>query len=117
MDDPVPTYTHLVKKLANDYSNLAYLHVVEPDEYTEREGFKNDSSEFIRKIWSPRPYLSASGYNPEKAIKAADANDNTAIVFGKWFISNVCNTLSRSADKTRKSIDVDMISARPPRSH
>ena len=30
MDDPLPTFTYLVKELADKHSSLAYLHVVEP---------------------------------------------------------------------------------------
>lgn len=43
MDNPVPTFSHAVSRLAEQYSNLAYLHVVEPrgngsEERTVREG-------------------------------------------------------------------------------
>lgn len=88
MKDPVPQYTYLVEKLAENHPELAYLHIVEPDP-THNGGFVGDSSDFIRKIWAPKPYLAANGYSPESAIKDADANENVAIVFGKWFISNV----------------------------
>ena len=30
MDEPKPTFSHLVKELADKYTNLAYIHVVEP---------------------------------------------------------------------------------------
>ena len=30
MVDPIPTFSYLIRKIANDYPNLAYLHLVEP---------------------------------------------------------------------------------------
>ena len=30
MEDPIPTFTYLVSKAAEDYPELAYIHVVEP---------------------------------------------------------------------------------------
>lgn len=100
MEDPVPTYTHLVQKLRDNHPELAYIHVVESDPTIP----SGDSSEFIRKIWAPKAYLSANGYNPESAVKEADANDNLAVVFGKWFISNVRMLEIRTERTTLTSI-------------
>ena len=30
MEDPIPTFSYLVKRLAEDFPELAYLHVIEP---------------------------------------------------------------------------------------
>lgn len=30
MEDPIPTFSYAVTQLANQFSNLAYLHAVEP---------------------------------------------------------------------------------------
>ena len=30
MEDPIPTFSHLVRRLADDFPELAYLHVIEP---------------------------------------------------------------------------------------
>ena len=30
MKDPVPTFTYLVSRLAEEHPNLAYLHLIEP---------------------------------------------------------------------------------------
>lgn len=84
MADPIPTFTHVIKELARQFPDLAYLHVTEA--YGQNT---TDSIDFARKIWQPRPFISAGGYNSKSAIAAADATD-AAIGFGRWFISNVC---------------------------
>lgn len=30
MKEPIPTYTYLINRLAGQFNNLTYLHVVEP---------------------------------------------------------------------------------------
>lgn len=88
MDDPIPTFSYLLEKLRDDFPRLAYVHIIEP--HPESVSGRNDeSTDFARKIWSPRPYFAAQGFTPESAIKAAEETDGVAVVFGKWFISNV----------------------------
>ncbi|KAK7032513.1 hypothetical protein VNI00_013082 [Paramarasmius palmivorus] len=75
MEDPKPTFGHLVCQLKEDYPKLSYIHVVEPrikgDKSVEycAEGASND---FLRDIWAPRPYISAGGYSRETALEQAE---------------------------------------------
>ncbi len=120
MADPVPTFTYLVTKLAQDHPDLAFLHQVEPGlaggwdidakigevrgdpslssssvalTFMDRAAQSND---FIRKIWLPRPLISAGRYTRESAIaRAEETGELTA--FGRLFISNVrCLSPSRA---------------------
>jgi 2,4-dienoyl-CoA reductase-like NADH-dependent reductase (Old Yellow Enzyme family) len=46
------------------------------------------TNDFIRKIWSPRPLISAGGYTRELAIDTAETKGDL-IAVGRLFISNV----------------------------
>ncbi|KAI0742949.1 NADH:flavin oxidoreductase/NADH oxidase [Daedaleopsis nitida] len=89
MSDPVPTFSYLVSRLAADHPNLSYLHVVEPGlaGNLDIDPQAGESNEFIRKIWSPRPLVSAGGYTREKAIKVAEETGQL-IAFGRAYSSN-----------------------------
>ncbi|KAI9058706.1 NADH:flavin oxidoreductase/NADH oxidase [Trametes sanguinea] len=89
MSDPVPTFTYLISRLRTDHPDLAYVHVVEPgisgaSDCSLREG---ESNEFIRKIWQPRPLISAGGYTRDKALQVAEETGQL-IAFGRPFVSN-----------------------------
>ncbi|CAE6501883.1 unnamed protein product [Rhizoctonia solani] len=93
MQDPIPTFSYVVQELSQRYSDLAYIHFVEST--MEEQSTKGtqpieqiESNDFARDIWSPRTFLSAGGYDAEKAEEAANKHENTAIVFGRYFISN-----------------------------
>ncbi|KAF9025579.1 NADH:flavin oxidoreductase/NADH oxidase [Hymenopellis radicata] len=91
MDDPKPTYTYLVTQIKERFPNLAYIHVVEPrvSGVFTRETFPKEwSNDFIREIWSPRPLITAGGYERETAIEAADKTPGNLIAFGRHFIAN-----------------------------
>ncbi|CAL1711105.1 unnamed protein product [Somion occarium] len=108
MKDPVPTFTYFVSRLAQLHPTLAYLHVVEPraagaDDRVPKEGESND---FIRAIWSPRPFISAGGFTRDLAIEAADTKGEL-IAFGRHFIANpdlprrlIANVLLNSYDRS-----------------
>ncbi|CAE6528783.1 unnamed protein product [Rhizoctonia solani] len=87
MQDPIPTYSYVVKELARRHSDLAYIHFIESrmDENPVELGYSND---FARELWSPRPFLNAGGYNAESAQEAVDKFENNAVVFDRYFISN-----------------------------
>jgi NADPH2 dehydrogenase len=93
MKNPIPTYSYLVEKVKELYSNLAYLSVIEPrteadpDFGQAPDNTKEASNEFIRKIWSPRPLILAGGFVRQTAIDKAE--DGTLISFGRHFIANV----------------------------
>jgi len=65
MKDPKHTYAYLVTQFKERFPNLAYIHVVEPIA-------DDDSNDFIRDIWSPRPIISAGGYTLAKALPVAE---------------------------------------------
>ncbi|KAI0686453.1 hypothetical protein BC835DRAFT_1288004 [Cytidiella melzeri] len=91
MEDPKPTYEYLVKQLTERYPRLAFLDVVEPgingnivslDQLSIEQ-----SNDFIRSIWSPRPLVSAGGYTRDRAMQVADIKGDL-IAFGHLFIAN-----------------------------
>jgi NADPH2 dehydrogenase len=55
--------------------------------------FKKDN-DFLREIWSPRPFISAGGYTRELAIDTAETKGDL-IAVGRLFISNVCINVSK----------------------
>ncbi|KAI0633057.1 NADH:flavin oxidoreductase/NADH oxidase [Trametes polyzona] len=89
MEDPIPTFTYFVSKIAEEFPDFGYLHLVEPGlagggDIVAREGESND---FIRKLWLPRPLITAGRYTRESAIaRAEETGELTA--FGRLFISN-----------------------------
>ena len=86
MEDPIPTFTHLIKSLPQD---LAYLHLVESriSGNADVPDNKLELTNFAREIWNG-VFLTAGGYRTESAVQAADNNDKTAVVIGRYFISN-----------------------------
>ncbi|KAI0331395.1 NADH:flavin oxidoreductase/NADH oxidase [Cubamyces sp. BRFM 1775] len=89
MTDPIPTFTYMVSHLVSDYPNLAYLHVVEPgiSGGTDGVAHPDESNDFIRKIWLPRPLVSVGGYTRDKALRVAEQTGQL-IAFGRAFVSN-----------------------------
>ena len=89
LDDPIPQYTYLVNKIVELYPDLAYIHVTEPRIAgdTIRDP-KDESNDFIRAIWAPRPLISAGGYDRTLAIEVADTKGDI-IAFGRHYIANV----------------------------
>lgn len=81
MDDPIPQFSHFVSRLAESHPNLAYLHVVE-------SAYPNESIDFLRNIWKPRPFISCGGYTADTATERAN-NDGDLVAFGHYFLSNV----------------------------
>ncbi|KDQ09260.1 hypothetical protein BOTBODRAFT_137897 [Botryobasidium botryosum FD-172 SS1] len=84
MADPLPDFKYLVRQIVDRHPNLAYLHLIEPD---DKSGSSSDSNEILRKMWQPRPYLANGQYDAQSGLKAAEELD-VAAVYGRWFISN-----------------------------
>ena len=96
MKNPIPQFSQLVRELATQHPNLAYLHAVEArvDGHKEIELIQTtDSLDFIREIWRPtdRPFLVAGGFTPESALEnmSKPEYENDMIVFGRLFLANV----------------------------
>ncbi|KAI0830333.1 hypothetical protein BC628DRAFT_1357469 [Trametes gibbosa] len=89
MDDPIPTFSYLVSRIAEKFPDLAFLHLVEPglaggSDIDAKEGESND---FIRKLWLPRPLITAGRYTRESAIARCEETGEL-VAFGRLFISN-----------------------------
>lgn len=92
MKDPIPTFSYLVAAIKSRFPDLAYIHIVEPRISGAQTADESDSAEesndFIRELWAPRPLVSAGGYTREDAIKTSEAKGDF-IAMGRYFISNV----------------------------
>ncbi|KAI0288226.1 NADH:flavin oxidoreductase/NADH oxidase [Russula brevipes] len=89
---PVATFSYLVSELRRRHPNFGYLHVVEPrirggsdrlDSYVEEE-----SNDFLRDIWTGKPWISAGGFTRDSALKQADERGEL-VAFGRYYTSNV----------------------------
>ncbi|KIJ46846.1 hypothetical protein M422DRAFT_206127 [Sphaerobolus stellatus SS14] len=97
IEDPVPQFSYLLEKIREAYPKFSYVHFVEPDHG------RTGSNDVFRKIWAPRPFLSAShtaerpsgwaaesSINPattiEAVLKAAEKGD--IIALGRYFLAN-----------------------------
>ncbi|VDB93765.1 unnamed protein product [Peniophora sp. CBMAI 1063] len=92
MPDPIPTFTALVKNLAEHQPKLAYLHFIEPrisgGSETEPVG-EDESNDFVRELWDPRPLMLAGGFNRETAlVKVESGEKNVVVAMGRWYTSN-----------------------------
>ncbi|KAI0702828.1 NADH:flavin oxidoreductase/NADH oxidase [Cerioporus squamosus] len=89
MKDPMPTFTYLASQVLERHPDIAYLHVVEPGlaGAYDAEAHQGESNDFLRKLWLPRPFISAGRYTRESAIKRADETGEL-IAFGRRFIAN-----------------------------
>ncbi|KAA1472760.1 FMN-linked oxidoreductase [Dentipellis sp. KUC8613] len=93
MKDPYPTFTHLVTRLRDLYPSLMYLHFIEPrmdgsdDVFAAMTPEIGSANDFARRIWAPRPFVSAGGFTRETALHVAEKYGDV-IVFGRHFVSN-----------------------------
>lgn len=98
MTDPRPQFSYYVQQLKERQPDLAYIHVIEPSisGVMDVEAGENESNDFLREIWAPKPYIAGGGYTRESAIQRSEKTHDL-IAMGRWFISNVssmrCNTL------------------------
>lgn len=90
MKDPIPTFSYMIETIRDRYPDFGYIHLVEPRIYgaVDIEIKQGQTNEVFRKLWGSKVYLTAGGYKKEDALKAAET-DNTLVVFGRYFISNV----------------------------
>ncbi|KAH9945547.1 NADH:flavin oxidoreductase/NADH oxidase [Amylocystis lapponica] len=89
MADPEPTFSYLVERLVEKHSDLAYVHVIEPrvSGAADRNVLQGESNDFIRKLWAPRPLVSAGGHTRRTALEAAE-RPGELVAFGRLFIAN-----------------------------
>ncbi len=89
-DDPVPTYTYLIKQLAR--LRLAYLHLIEPRASGAGQADVDhqnvpSASALFRPYW-PNVLIAAGNYSPETGWSAVAGGQADAIAFGRHFIAN-----------------------------
>lgn len=86
MDDPIPQFSDLVKKLSK--FNLAYIHVVESRVTGNMDTESDGSNDFVYDIWKG-PLLVAGGYKPDSAKRVVEEHKDrdVVVVFGRYFIS------------------------------
>ncbi len=106
MDDPAPQFIHFISELADRFPGMAYIHLPEPraagNQYQDVPA--GVSLDFARKAWkkSGGAFFSAGGHSAKSALTHFDVEgrENEAVVFGRYFIANVC---SSSLRETRRS--------------
>lgn len=93
MRDPIPQFTNFITGLRE--IGLAYIHLVNPRIKGDNDGdatHEVESLDFAFDAWNEaNPVLVAGGYTPETAKEAIDktyADQNVAIVFGRYFLAN-----------------------------
>ncbi|KAJ8495925.1 hypothetical protein ONZ45_g12649 [Pleurotus djamor] len=91
MKDPKPTFSYFVSELARRFPDLSYIHVVEPRVATgeavdDSSLASHEENDFLRQIWSPRPFIAAGGYTRELSLKAAEKGDIISV--GRHFLAN-----------------------------
>ncbi|KXN83313.1 putative inactive dehydrogenase EasA [Leucoagaricus sp. SymC.cos] len=93
MPDPIPQFSHLVSSIKQEFPDFGYIHIIEPrvaadEDYEAGIHRGRAANDFLRNIWSPKPYIASGGYNREEAIRRADERENELVAFGRRFIAN-----------------------------
>ncbi|TFK37193.1 hypothetical protein BDQ12DRAFT_699175 [Crucibulum laeve] len=97
MEDPIPQFSHFISSVKESHPNLSYIHLAEPrtngiEGHRQSDGYFNDtekaSNDFIRKIWLPKPLITAGGYTRANALKRAEESEGEIIAFGRDFLAN-----------------------------
>lgn len=91
-EDSYATWGYVVKKLQEEYSDLAFLDMVEPRAVLFDDSYDFNQKESLnpfRKVWKG-PIVTTGGYtyNPKVAFEVAEKNPNNLAGFGRLFISN-----------------------------
>jgi NADPH2 dehydrogenase len=91
MENPEPQFAYLAEQLKK--LGLAYIHIIEARIVQPDPDNRDAASvDFILDVWGDTsPVFLAGGYKPDGAYKAVDEehkDQDIAIVFGRYFISN-----------------------------
>ncbi|KAJ4495806.1 hypothetical protein C8J55DRAFT_494939 [Lentinula edodes] len=89
MKHPIPLFSYVVAELKKRFPNLAYLHAVEPrvSVIDDRTPDSDESNDFIKALWCPRPLILAGGFLRDNAVQAAET-DGVLVAFGRRYIAN-----------------------------
>ncbi|KAA1472895.1 FMN-linked oxidoreductase, partial [Dentipellis sp. KUC8613] len=94
MADPKPTYKYFVEQVRNQFPDLAYIHTVEPrmegaaDTFQELNDEVGSGNDFLRQIWSPRPFIASGGFRPETAKFDAEKYEHDLVAIARYYLSN-----------------------------
>ena len=111
MEDPIPTFSYLVRQLKERFPDLAYLHAVSHEtvltkppkdlavsmptmgEPAARGALLTcwpplQTADFIQKIWKPLPFITTGAYTREKGLEIAETT-GALIGYGVLFLANV----------------------------
>ena len=92
MPHPVPTFSALIERLVEHEPDLAYVHLIEPRISAGEDSAPlsaDESNDFARALWSPRPLILTGGFDREKALKEAEKGSKNVLVgVGRQFTSN-----------------------------
>lgn len=89
--DIIETFTYFVNALKAAHPTLAYIHIIEAriDSGETIVPPVGEDLEFLYKIWTPRTFLIAGGFDTASGLAEAEKRENTVVVFGRHFVSNV----------------------------
>ncbi|RDX42072.1 NADH:flavin oxidoreductase/NADH oxidase [Lentinus brumalis] len=87
MDDPVPTFTYVVKQLKERYPKLAYLHTITPLAPANQGPEDPSQADFMDKLWAPNPVITTGGYTRDSGLKTAEETGRI-IGYGVLFTAN-----------------------------
>ncbi|GAA5929100.1 alkene reductase [Sporobolomyces koalae] len=84
------TFSYFTTQIRDRHPEFAYIHAVESriGGNADVPAAEEENLDFLYKIWTPRPFLVAGGFEQESAKEAAEKYENSVIVFGRYFISN-----------------------------
>jgi NADPH2 dehydrogenase len=87
----MPTFTTLTSELKKRFPDLAYLHVVEGrlDDRVDKSEVRQDTrNDFLRDLWTPRPYISTGAATFKTGIENAEKKGDV-IAYGRYYLANV----------------------------
>ena len=98
---PEETFGYLISNIKDHYPNLAYIHAIEPDDIpigpNPGAQLQQESNDFIRNTWQPRPLIVAGGFSGASAKDTVEVKGGL-VAFGRHFIANVGSRHSRRYD-------------------
>ncbi len=92
------TFGHFAREIKARHPDFAYLHLVESRAagVEDKDAPDTESLDFLAREWSPKPLLVAGGHKLD-ADTPARKYDNSVVVYGRYFISNVSHRISYAA--------------------
>jgi hypothetical protein len=111
------TFGHFTREIKTRHPDFAYLHLVESRAagVEDKDAPETESLDFLAREWAPKPLLVAGGHKLD-AETPAKKYENSVVVYGRYFISNVGTPVSSSSP--RALVDADIFpwsTARPCR--